>query len=661
MATTRLKLFARHVLEGASASSQGADAVQELVITAYNAMADAAWTRDDSPPTMPVHEYDRARPHGDAYNATWGYEAETRSERSCCGAVCYTYKIPADAIDQTTHGPCSLQSVAVRIRGDRYLNSGAIVAAMQSDDPEPPAWAAVLAAVTSSDPVCATSDQLDPETGEPLPPNQRAGETADVSIAFSATPLGYVHVVLRCADYLEHRGAWIEGGALVVNSAASAQFSRDVAEDADADVLYALPMDIGDDATGGFVSLASSFTYRASFSGIGESSLDKMRNAFAGLVAPPEMYVLGYKQLHFYDVTYISLCDDGAACCVAVSSGLTMGGVFDRVRFGSGIVMHCDARIVAYGVAEPPIDAGGKPLRMRMQPWSVVSPDFAAGTATAIDVVDNDGSQQETIHVPVVPLAALDCVANSSLPSLEFRDRFHAGRVSSLIVAVFPRPVSGIRAINAWRPAIIDFSSLRFGIQLDVTQSALNVDILTTPPAGAPAGMQNYYVFSNKYNISAGYDQAYWISNYNHVYFSLPWYKGAEERDVNVHQGPLDNYYPSATIRLGGDIVWKQQGGDAFETCTCEIRSNLPNFLGVYDTGIMVHELMSLRLNFSGINRVNMTLNARDVYDRRNGAGTLALTSESMTAQPNISRPDGVFVYDPLQMQPMTLERTKTE
>lgn len=229
-ATYPLNLFSRSVIVGVSDHPQGADAIPELARTAYADMAAQTWTRDDSPPTMPVHEYNRPVPSGDAFAALWGYSAQGRTMQSAAGAVCYTFSVPADAVDQSTHGACLMESVSIGVCGDRYLDAGAIVAAVPSASPTPPTWAEIIAATLASDPVCATGDQLDAK-GEPLPPNKREGESATVEFAPGSAPLRYLHIAVRLADYLATRGAWIEGGAMLVEGGVSATFSREVTPD----------------------------------------------------------------------------------------------------------------------------------------------------------------------------------------------------------------------------------------------------------------------------------------------------------------------------------------------------------------------------------------------------------------------------------------------
>ena len=222
--TYTLKLHSRRVLVGESDGPQGADGVPELARTAYADMASSTWTLDGSAPSMPVHEFDRSRPSGDAWKAVWGYDKAGRSQRGACGAVCYTFLVPSDAVDQTS--PCTLDSVSLSVRGDRYLDQGAVVTLVNSSSAEPPAWADVLAASIQSDPVCATSDQT-------VAPNKREAESADVELQVGAAPARYLHVVVRLQDYLGVRDAWIEGGAMLASGSVEATFSRSVSPDPD--------------------------------------------------------------------------------------------------------------------------------------------------------------------------------------------------------------------------------------------------------------------------------------------------------------------------------------------------------------------------------------------------------------------------------------------
>lgn len=213
----------RRVAVGTSASAQGSDGISELTRTALESLLAAAWTESDAAPSFPVHDYDRALPEGDAWKACYGYNAEARTERGACGAVCYTFPVPADAL---TGEPCNVSGVSFRVQGDRYLDAGVDVHVVLDANAEPPSVAA-LAARTPDATVCATSSQTQP-------PNQRHGVTETVTLSPSTAATAYIHVALLLHDYTTARGAWIEGGALLADAAVSVTFSRDVTADAQA-------------------------------------------------------------------------------------------------------------------------------------------------------------------------------------------------------------------------------------------------------------------------------------------------------------------------------------------------------------------------------------------------------------------------------------------
>jgi hypothetical protein len=215
----------RRVAVGASATGQGLDGVPELTRTALEALAAADWTVSDAPPYIPPHDYDRALPAGDAWKACWGYDAAARTERGACGAVCYTFAVPADAL---TGAACNITSIGARVQGDRYLDAGVDMHVLLSDSATPPTVAELLARAPEIMGLCATGDQTDP-------PNQRHGVSATATITPSAAATAYIHIALLLHDYLGTRGAWIEGGAMLVGGAATGgaggvtvEFSRDV-------------------------------------------------------------------------------------------------------------------------------------------------------------------------------------------------------------------------------------------------------------------------------------------------------------------------------------------------------------------------------------------------------------------------------------------------
>lgn len=222
MATTFSSLpFVRRVAVGDCSASQGADATAQLARSAFEALGGADWTVDDSAPFIPVHEYKRPIPRGDAWKACYGYADSTRSQRSACGAVCYTFTLPADA---STGSPCDVSSITASVVGDRYLDLGVDVHAILSDSSTPPTVAELLAR-TADATVCATSSQA------PTKPNDRTGVTATLDLSPSSAATRYLHIALLLHDYLGVRGAWIEGGALLDTSTVAVGFSRDVAAD----------------------------------------------------------------------------------------------------------------------------------------------------------------------------------------------------------------------------------------------------------------------------------------------------------------------------------------------------------------------------------------------------------------------------------------------
>jgi hypothetical protein len=73
---------------------------------------------------------------------------------------------------------------------------------------------------------------------EVVPANDGTDTSATVTFNWSSAPktsLAYLHIVLRLTDYLTHRGAWIEGGAMIDGANIAVTFNRAVAPDATAD------------------------------------------------------------------------------------------------------------------------------------------------------------------------------------------------------------------------------------------------------------------------------------------------------------------------------------------------------------------------------------------------------------------------------------------
>lgn len=196
---------------------------------AYQAMTSAEWRTSPAAASIPAHHYDAAAPaNGDAYKQTWGYDEASRTERSACGAVCYTVAIPYDAL---TGADCMIEEVSATLYGDRYLADGAILTVLASPLATPPPFDELVSSGTSSQALLipATTDADDQQ----LPPNKRPDTTAAATVAMptSTAATRYLHILLRCADYLSVRGAWHEGGAMLDAATIAITFSRVVAPD----------------------------------------------------------------------------------------------------------------------------------------------------------------------------------------------------------------------------------------------------------------------------------------------------------------------------------------------------------------------------------------------------------------------------------------------
>lgn len=235
MPTTFTLSGVRRVAVGASASAQGRDGVPELTRTAFDALRNAEWSISDEPPFVPVHDYAQPLPRGDAWKACYGHDADARTERAACGAVVYTFAVPADALTGTA---CNIAAVTGRVTGDRYLDAGVDCHVVLSASATPPSVADFLARTPDAT-LCATSSQTQP-------PNQRAGVTAELAVEPAAAAAAYVHVALLLHDYIGTRGAWIEGGALLEQGRVTVEFSRAVEPDA----APTLSLEVGRPATG---------------------------------------------------------------------------------------------------------------------------------------------------------------------------------------------------------------------------------------------------------------------------------------------------------------------------------------------------------------------------------------------------------------------------
>ena len=243
----------RRVAVGKAPRPAGADGIAAAAEDAHAALLLAPWEVSDKAPHMPVHEYDRAIPDGDAWKAVYGYDETARTLRVACGAVCYSFPIPPDAMHEDSEAtppvsPALVESLSVRVIGDRYLDQGAKVYVAFTEAEEPPSFAEFVApgaeGVASSDVVCATEDQE-------VTPNARTGLRDEAEIDYGenpASPASFCHVCLALADYDTARGAWVEGGAQLDPESIGITFDREVtAADPEPDIprgwMYAVNTD----------------------------------------------------------------------------------------------------------------------------------------------------------------------------------------------------------------------------------------------------------------------------------------------------------------------------------------------------------------------------------------------------------------------------------
>ncbi|HQL25201.1 MAG TPA: hypothetical protein PKY95_12345, partial [candidate division Zixibacteria bacterium] len=228
MATTlKIQRFIRSVRQGRTAAPVSCTAMAACTRQAYDALEAAAWSRvSEKGSGLPRHNYaqtgfsnlwDAAKYCGDYAD---GYQ------HGYATAVCYTIRMPANALAGTA---AKIVSVSIPVRGDRWLDDGCDVLVYLSASATPPAWGA-----TAGDSV---TGQL-----EVVPANDGTDTSATIAFDWSSAPktaLAYLHIVLKLTNYLTHRGAWIEGGAMIDGANIAVTFNRDVAPDASADLVEA--------------------------------------------------------------------------------------------------------------------------------------------------------------------------------------------------------------------------------------------------------------------------------------------------------------------------------------------------------------------------------------------------------------------------------------
>lgn len=543
-ATVQLEPVARWMVSGESDGPQGADGVGQLAATAYAAMCASPWEYDHDAAEIPVHEFDRPRPRGQTYKAVWGYDADARTQRSCCGAACYTYRIPADALDDgNADGVANLLSVQMQVAVDRYCDAGVQVFAIVSDEITPPSVTAAAAGASAGATVWfATSGQADAE-GNPLAPNKRDGEAGDASFAFGEpeAPGRFLHVYLLMADYLGVRGAWIEGGAIFASESAGVEFSREVEVTADDSVVGVTGLSVGRVKSAATVGGSSvSNTVAGALAKVPRLSvwqnwsLTADRDTLGS--AADASFPAKFNDMLAFVFSGAALYDGaGAAAGVVLSSstltrelagdqpgvigflenegaptlqfavltahGITQGRTFRGLRFTGALDPSMPVRLVAYGVNGTPTFAGASPKSATALPWwgDVISKAFrdgglgavrcytspAAATAGSNGIGDDSVAESATGPVDVVPLFSR--VFPGAVRDIPFDQPWATGEISSLILAAYPAGVpsaaSGGTSYDATVSRSFSFTLPNSGGNA-VTRSAVDTQVATTGTVG---------------------------------------------------------------------------------------------------------------------------------------------------------------------------------
>lgn len=222
MATTlNIQRFIRSVRQGRTAAPVSCTAMPACTQQAYDALLAASW--------MQVEELESGLPRHNW--AQTGFSNRWDASKYCgdyadgyqhgyATAVCYTIRMPADALAETT---ANIKTLQIPVYGDRWLADGCDIGVTLSASATPPAW--------DAPPDDAVTGQL-----AVVPSNTGTDTSAIVTFDWSAAPkttLAYLHITLRLTNYLTHRGAWIEGGAAIDGANIAVTFDRDVTPDTD--------------------------------------------------------------------------------------------------------------------------------------------------------------------------------------------------------------------------------------------------------------------------------------------------------------------------------------------------------------------------------------------------------------------------------------------
>jgi hypothetical protein len=211
--------YTRYIRQGRTLNPVAVTAMPACTAQAYLALVEADWMRTDTlSPSMPRHNWAQSGLSNNFDASKYCGDYADGSQHGYATAICYTLRLPPDAL---TGAACDLEAVTATLYGDRWLADGAILAAIPSSSATPPTWAEALVATAATVPLMAVT-----------PSNTGTDSTEEVTLEFtSLTAPAYLHLVLRLADYSTHRGAWIEGSALLDPTSLALTFSREVAAD----------------------------------------------------------------------------------------------------------------------------------------------------------------------------------------------------------------------------------------------------------------------------------------------------------------------------------------------------------------------------------------------------------------------------------------------
>ena len=519
-----IKPIRRHYVTGFSKGPQGADGVSILAREAYLSMLAATWQDDIREATMPVHEYKRDPPAGQAYKCVWGYDGDKRTDQAACGAECYTFKIPADALDDTNaDGGADINSIVLRLAGDRYLDHGVSVWCELSSSPTPSPIAVAMAS-GGGIAYLATANQTD-AAGEQIAPNKRSGVEEEITVDMSgAASEEYLHVHLFLADYLGVRGSWIEGGAMFASEAVSIDFSRDVAQTDSDSEISSLALNVGRAAIGSGsgqltpsaalqvlprVSLWENFSIVADGDAVaalpggaqatGEFDT-RVADMLAFLLSDPLLWaqspmVADDTGIEYGGVGKLAFNNNAVGFCCMCAHGLTGGKLFRGMRFENALPDSIPYRLLVYGVSgDIAIASSASNLHFAtpLVYWAdLLSRQFRSGEAKTLRVLTDSSlaaqdmasaSADDTAEVSVQPLATRS--VSASLSRVDFAAPFVSGDFSSILIALIPEGAPNDTESTPTQYQATATRDISAVVPVGATRSARSANVTLTGGAG---------------------------------------------------------------------------------------------------------------------------------------------------------------------------------